>query len=129
MICDDAGCLVVWDDESAGAFAGFVPREQKKPLWHREFSTKGKRPVVARSANGSAAVAFYAGDRLLVAPVDRDGIGQPSVISRVSGFQPQPSLVGGTQPGEWLIAWRDFEAGQLEVFVARAQCSSSGETE
>lgn len=129
MICDDAGCLVVWDDESAGAFAGFVPRDQKNPLWHREFSTKGKRPVVARSSNGTSAVAFYAGDRLLIAPVDGNGIGQPSVISRVSGYQPQPSLVGGPEPGEWLIAWRDFEAGQLEVFVARAQCSSSGEPE
>lgn len=129
MICDDTGCLVVWDDESAGAYAGFVPKGQKKPLWHREFAAKGKRPVVARSANGAAAVAFYASDRLLVAPVDRDGIGKPSIISRVSGFQPQPSLVSGKEPGEWLIAWRDFEAGQLEVFVARAQCTSSGEAE
>ena len=129
MTCDDAGCLVVWDDESAGAFAGFVPRDQKKPLWHREFSTSGKRPVVARSPSGATAIAFYASDRLFLAPVDRDGVGEPSVISRVSGFQPQPSLVGGNEPGEWLIAWRDFEAGQLEVFVARAQCSSGGEAE
>lgn len=129
MICDDAGCLVVWDDETSGAFAGFVPRSASEPLWHREFSTKGKRPVIARSSDGSAAVAFFAGDRLFVAPVDQDGIGRPSVISRVSGFQPQPSLVAGREPGEWLIAWRDFEAGQLEVFVARAHCTGSGEAE
>jgi len=123
MTCDKNGCIVVWDDEAAGAFAGFVPPDQDAPLWHREFSTKGKRPIVARSKDGDAAVAYFAGDRLFIAPVTRDGIGQPSVISRVSGFQPAPSLVAGRAKGEWLIAWRDYEAGHLEVFVARAHCS------
>jgi serine/threonine-protein kinase len=127
MICDGSGCLVVWDDETGGAFAGFVPPGGEAPLWHREFSTKGKRPVVARSDDGGAAVAFFAGDRLFIAPVDRDGIGDPSVLSRVSGFQPQPSLVSAGNPGEWLIAWRDYEAGHLEVFVARAHCSPGGD--
>src|SRR5690606_3701398 len=129
MVCDSDGCLVVWDDEAAGAYAGFVPQDQEQPLWHRQFSAKGKRPTVARSASGQAAVAFYAGDRLFISPVDRDGIGKPSVISRVSGFQPQPSLVEGTEPGEWLVAWRDYEAGQLEIFVARAHCTATGEQE
>jgi hypothetical protein len=129
MICDSNGCLVVWDDEAQGAFAGFVPPDQTAPLWHREFSTKGKRPVVARGADGGAAVAYFAGDRLFIAPVDRDGIGEPSVISRVSGTQPKPSIVAGSEPGEWLIAWRDYEAGKLEIFVARAHCSPSEEAQ
>jgi eukaryotic-like serine/threonine-protein kinase len=129
MVCDNDGCLVVWDDEGAGAYAGYVPQNQDQPLWHREFATKGKRPAVARSARGQTAVAFFAGDRLFIAPVDRDGIGKPSVISRVSGFQPQPSLVEGTEAGEWLVAWRDYEAGQLEVFVARAHCTKTGDNE
>ncbi len=123
MTCDKDGCLVVWDDEGGGAFAGFVPPDQDAPLWHREFASKGKRPVVARNAEGTSAVAYFAGDRLFIAPVSRDGIGKPSVISRVSGFQPSPSLVAGQAPGEWLVAWRDYEAGHLEIFVARAHCS------
>lgn len=125
MTCDQSGCIVVWDDESSGAFAGFVPPDQTAPLWHRQFSTKGKRPIVARNRDGEAAIAYFAGDRLFIAPVNRDGIGAPSVVSRVSGFQPTPHLVAGQEPGEWLIAWRDFEAGHLEIFVARAHCSPS----
>ncbi len=126
MTCDKAGCLVVWDDEAGGAYAGFVPAGADAPLWHREFSSKGKRPIIARDAQGNAAIAYFAGDRLFITPVDRDGIGEPSVISRVSGFQPTPSLVAGAGEGEWLIAWRDFEAGHLEIFVARAHCTPHG---
>lgn len=125
--CDKEGCLVVWDDEAAGAYAGFIPTAHKTTLWHREFSSNGARPIIARNASGEAAVAYFADDRLLLVPISRDGVGQPSVISRVSGFQPPPTLVAGPNPGEWLIAWRDFEAGHLEVFVARAHCSPVGE--
>lgn len=120
--CDDAGCIVVWDDEPSGAFSAFVPHGATAPLWHNEFSSKGKRPTIARASDGRALVAFFAGDRLLVQGADRNGLGPPSVISRVSGFQPSPHLIAGRTKGEWLITWRDFEAGHLEVFVARAMC-------
>ena len=123
LVCDVDGCLVTWDDETAGAFAAFVPHAQDSVLWHREFSTKGNRPVLAQDGEGHIAAAYYAGDRLLLATVTRDGVGTPSVISKVSGFQPGPRLVAGRTPGEWLISWRDFEAGHLEIFLARAQCS------
>ncbi len=122
LICDEEGCLVTWDDDGGGAFSAFVPHEQDTALWHREFSSKGKRPAIARNQNGKTALAYFAGDRLFLAPVTRDGVGNPSVVSRVSGFQPSPRLIAGRVPGEWLIAWRDFEAGHLEIFVARAQC-------
>lgn len=122
--CDDLGCLVVWDDEQSGAFAGYVPHDRDTPLWYREFSTKGRSPIITEHPAGGAAVAFYAGDRVFLAPIDRDGVGSPSVVSRVSGVQPAPSLSPGALPGEWLLAWRDFEAGHLEVFVARMQCST-----
>ncbi len=127
MACDSRGCVVVWDDETAGAFSGYVPHGQDAALWHREFSTKGKRPVIAKSSSGALAVAYFAGDRLFLAPIGEDGVGAPSVISRVSGFQPTPTLVPGNEPGDWLLAWRDFEAGHLEIFVARAHCSSPAE--
>jgi serine/threonine-protein kinase len=122
LTCDGTGCLVTWDDEALGAFAGFVPHDQGMALWFREFSSKGKRVSIARSRSGQSAMAYFAGDRLFLALVSRDGVGQPSVVSRVSGFQPSPTLVAGSAPGEWLVAWRDFEAGHLEIFVARAQC-------
>lgn len=122
LICDAEGCLVTWDDDQGGAFSAFVPHNQNAPLWHREFSSKGKRPAIARNHDGMTAIAYFAGDRLFLAPVTRDGVGAPSVVSRVSGFQPSPELIAGAAPGEWLIAWRDFEAGHLEIFVARAQC-------
>lgn len=123
LVCDAEGCLVTWDDETAGAFAAFVPHAQDTALWHREFSTKGQRPVLAQDGAGHIAAAYFASDRLLLATVTRDGIGTPSVISKVSGFQPGPKLIAGRAPGEWLISWRDFEAGHLEIFVARAQCT------
>jgi len=123
LVCDAEGCLLTWDDETAGAFAAFVPHGQDSVLWHREFSTKGQRPVLAQDGAGHIAAAYFAGDRLLLATVTRDGIGAPSVISKVSGFQPGPKLIAGRTPGEWLISWRDFEAGHLEIFTARAQCS------
>ena len=127
MVCDGEGCLVVWDDENGGAFAGYVPANQNATLWHREFSTKGKRPVVARNAKGDITVAYFAGDRLFLAPAGKDGMGEPSVISRVSGFQPSPTLIAGETEGDWLMSWRDYEAGHLEIFVARAHCSPPAE--
>ncbi|HSC89073.1 MAG TPA: serine/threonine-protein kinase [Polyangiaceae bacterium] len=123
--CGERGCLIVWDDEAAGANAAWVPHDAQAPLWHRDFSSSGRRPVIARSPKGATAVAYFAGDRLFISPIDAEGVGKPSVISRVSGFQPAPHLIPGSTPGEWLIAWRDFEAGHLEVFVARAQCTGT----
>lgn len=123
--CDASGCIVTWDDELAGAFAAYVPHDQPRALWHREFSTKGKRVTIARASSGATSIAYFAGDRLFVASVSRDGVGTPSVVSRVSGMQPAPALAPGKAPGEWLLAWRDFEAGHLEIFVARAQCPAT----
>lgn len=122
LSCDEAGCIVVWDDEQGGAFAAYAPHSQTAMLWHNEFSSKGKRPTIARSADGQTMVAYFAGDRLFLQLADRDGLRAPSVLSRVSGFQPSPHLIAGKARGEWMIAWRDYEAGHLEVFVARAMC-------
>jgi serine/threonine-protein kinase len=71
-------------------------------------------------------VAYFAGSRLRVAPISRDGVGTASVISRVSGFQPRPAIVAGKKPGEWVLAFRDYEAGHLEVFVAQVRCAGQG---
>lgn len=127
LSCDSEGCLVVWDDETAGVFAASIPHNQSAALWHRDFASSGRRPTIARAPSGRTAIAYYAGERVYLVPVSSHSVGQPSIISRVSGFQPSPHLIAGRAPGEWLLAWRDFEAGHLEVFVARAQCHETEE--
>ena len=133
LVCGDDGCLLVWDEEGAGALAAFVPHDKKEPLWHREFAPEAIRPTVVAvpaTAGGSTGargmVAYFAGSRLRLAPIHRDGVGPSSIISRVSGFQPRPALTAGTAPGEWIVGWRDYEAGHLEIFVARAACQGAG---
>jgi serine/threonine-protein kinase len=54
--------------------------------------------------------------------MSRDGVGKPSTLSKVSGFQPNPDLVRGDRPGQWYIAFRDFESAHLEAFTLRAEC-------
>ncbi len=132
LVCGDDGCLLVWDEEGAGALAAFVPHDKKEPLWHREFAPEAIRPTVVAvpaAAGGSATargmVAYFAGSRLRMAPIHRDGVGPSSIISRVSGFQPRPALAAGSAPGEWIVGWRDYEAGHLEIFVARASCQGA----
>jgi serine/threonine-protein kinase len=132
LVCGSDGCLLVWDEEGAGALAAFVPHDKQEPLWHREFAPEAIRPTVVPVPAGDGQVgeargmvAYFAGSRLRLAPIHRDGVGPSSVISRVSGFQPRPALAPGEQPGEWLMAWRDYEAGHLEVFVAKASCGEA----
>ncbi|MCH2109444.1 MAG: hypothetical protein MK135_08940, partial [Polyangiaceae bacterium] len=120
--CHAEGCLVVWDNEQAGALAAYIPHNQSQALWHQEFDSGGQRPAVARSQHNEWAVAYFSDDRLRLLPANNYGVGQPSIISRVSGFQPRPALIAENNSNSWLMAWRDFEAGHREIFVARAQC-------
>jgi serine/threonine-protein kinase len=132
LACEKDGCFVAWDDETAGAVVAFVAQDQREPLWHRDFSSKGLRPTIIAAdpsqiagkafVDAKAVVAYFADSRLRIAPITRDGVGTPSVISRVSGFQPRPAIVAGKKPGDWVVAFRDYEAGHLELFVAQASC-------
>jgi eukaryotic-like serine/threonine-protein kinase len=128
LSCSAEGCLVVWDDEASGGFAAYIPKAARAPLWHNEFSAKAKRPTISHRASGEIAIAYYAGDRLMLQLATDTGLLEASVISKVSGFHPSPHLIAGPSPGEWFIAWRDYEAGHLEIFVARASCKASGGT-
>lgn len=120
VTCGDEGCFVAWDEDKVGGFVAFVDRE-RGPLWHRTFAGKGAGPALARDER-SAVVAWFEGARLKLAPVTRDGVGAASVVSRVSGIQPAPDIVRGAKPGEWYVAFRDYEAAHLEVFAVRAEC-------
>jgi serine/threonine protein kinase len=121
VACTAQGCFVAWDDEKGGASIAFVERDKPQKLWSREFTSKGASPAVMTEAD-HALLAWFDESRLKMAPVTRDGLGAISVVNRVNGFQPTPSLVPGSKAGEWLISWRDYEAAHLELFALRAVC-------
>ena len=121
VACEKDGCLVGWDEEKGGANVAFLERGKPQPLWHRDFADKGARPAVVGDDSGLA-TAWYEDARLKLAPLGRDGVGLPSVVNRVSGLQPHPALARGSKTGEWLLAWRDFEAGHFELFALKAEC-------
>jgi eukaryotic-like serine/threonine-protein kinase len=121
IACIQEGCLVAWDEEKQGASVAFLEHGRAQPLWHREFAQKGSRPVLFGDEAGGAA-AWFEESRLKFATIGRDGLGNPSLLNRVSGFQPRPALTRGSKPGEWVVAWRDYEAGHLELFALRAEC-------
>ncbi len=121
ITCVDIGCYVVWDDERGGALAAFIDQEKGEALWHREIAARGARPNVAASG-ARTVVVWYESGRLKLADLTRDGMGKVSVLARVTGYQPHPDVTPGLKAGEWLIAWRDYEAGHLEAYVLRAEC-------
>jgi serine/threonine protein kinase len=121
VACTDQGCFVTWDDEKGGASVAFVERDKTQKLWSREFSSKGASPSIMSDAN-RALLSWFEESRMKVAHVTRDGLDTVSVVNRVNGFQPSAALVPGAKAGEWLLAWRDYEAAHLEVFALRAVC-------
>lgn len=121
IACTKEGCFAVWDDEKAGALAAFLDPKKGQAIWRREFASKGSRPAIAASAAG-AMVTWYEASRVRIARINRDGIEKSSVLARISGYQPYPAIVAGSEANQWYITWRDYEAGHLEAFVLRAQC-------
>ncbi len=122
IACTKEGCFTVWDDDKGGALAAYLDRKKGEAIWRREFASKGMRPAIAASASG-ATIAWYEGSRLKIARINRDGIDKPSTLARVSGYQPYPAIVAGSEANQWYICWRDYEAGHKEAFVVRAQCN------
>lgn len=121
IACLKNACSVVWDDDNAGAYAAYIERDKTEPLWHRDFSPKGIRPTLV-STDDKILVAWYEEQRLKLAEVKRDGLGKPSVLARVNGFQPEPDVTRGEKPGQWLVAFRDYESAHFEAFGLRTEC-------
>jgi serine/threonine-protein kinase len=121
LACTSDACFVVWDEEKGGAFIAYLEHGKSAPLWHREFSPKGARPVVTKR-DAQMQLAWFEDSRVRMAPVTRDQVGTPSVMNRVNGLQPHPDLAFGGAPNSWYITWRDYEAGHLEVFALRGEC-------
>jgi serine/threonine-protein kinase len=121
IACVEKACTVVWDDDAGGAFAAYVQHDKMEPLWHREFSPKGIRPTLVATSD-KMLVAWYEESRLKLAELGRDGLGKASVLARVNGFQPEPDVTPGDKPGQWLVAFRDYESAHFEAFGLRAEC-------
>jgi hypothetical protein len=121
IACLEKSCAVVWDDDNAGAYAAYIERDKAEPLWHREFSVKGIRPTLVATKD-KALIAWYEDGRLKLAELGRDGLGKASVLASVKGFQPEPDLTRGEKPGQWLVAFRDYESAHFEAFGLRTEC-------
>jgi serine/threonine-protein kinase len=66
-------------------------------------------------------VAYFEANKIRMATLTRDGVGAPSVVAKVSGDQPRPSL-SSARPGEWFLSWQDTEERHSEVYAARVVC-------
>jgi hypothetical protein len=121
IACLEKACTVVWDDDAAGAYAAYIERDKTEPLWRREFSPKGIRPTLV-SGEKKTLIAWYEDSRLKLAELGRDGLGKASVLARVNGFQPEADVTRGEKPGQWLVAFRDYESAHYEAFGLRTEC-------
>ncbi len=121
--CTRAGCFVAWHDAlGAGAGVAFIDAPSGKLQWHKRFALRGGHPTIGVASGGELRLVWNENGRVITASLGREGIGPQSRIARVVGEQPAPSVAAGSEPGEWTIAWRDFEAGHLEPYVARIRC-------
>jgi hypothetical protein len=121
IACQKSACAVVWDDDNAGAYVAYLEPNKAEPLWHRDFSPKGIRPTLVTDGSKTH-VAWYEEGRLKIAALGREGLGKPSVLARVNGFQPDPDIARGEKPGQWLVAFRDYESARFEAFGLRTEC-------
>jgi hypothetical protein len=121
IACNEAGCFVAWDDQKNGAHAAYFTATSGEVIWRRDLGPKALSPALSVSGN-DVAIAWYDGGRLRLAKLGRDGPSDATLLGRATGYQPPPNLIAGNKPGEWVVAWRDFEAGQHEGFLARAEC-------
>lgn len=121
IACIEQGCFVAWHDEKAGAHVAFYTATTGEVIWRRELGPRALSPALAIAGN-DVGIAWYDANRVRFAKLTRDGVGPSTLVGRASGYQPPADVIGGNKPGEWLIGWRDFEAGQHEGFVVRAEC-------
>ena len=123
LVCGSGACFLVWYTEgTGGASAARIDSGKALPLWRNKFSRTGTHPAVAVSATGQAQIMWFEGGKIMTASISRDTIGPASRIARISGDQPMPSITAGSKPGEWYLAWLDYETGHLEAYAARVLC-------
>lgn len=126
LACGVDGCFAVWHIEKptagGGANAAFLDPKNGQMVWRKKFASSGGRPSVAIGVGGIGRIAWLEQGKVKTAQITRDGVGPASILARVAGDQPPPSLVVGATPNDWTIAWLDFEAGKLEPYALSATC-------
>ncbi len=125
LACSADECFVVWHEESRdGIWAALVPKGEDKALFKREVVMNlGRNPFVAVDPQKRMQLFWYERGRLVTSRLDRDGVREPSVIARMTtADRPEASAAPGLKPGQWYVAWNDFEGGHPEAFVARVDC-------
>lgn len=126
LACTDDGCFVAWDDQGGGAWSAFVEHRTGEIRWRKEFAPSGSRAALGQF-DDEVTIAWYDAKRMKLASVGVDGLGEPSILGRVSSprYEASPQLVAGSAPGEWYVTWRDYEAAVHEPFVLRANCGKA----
>ncbi|PIE05662.1 MAG: hypothetical protein CSA75_03595 [Sorangium cellulosum] len=122
ILCEGTHCFAVWRDEPKGSNAAYINGLNGTTIWRKRFAHRGTQVSIRTDGAGGGLLAWYQNGGVHVAPITRDGIGEPSVISRVTGEQPSPSISRGKNHGEWVIAWTDYEAGHLEAYTSAVTC-------
>jgi serine/threonine-protein kinase len=127
LACATDACFIAWHGEkvgtsTGGGFAGFIDAKTGQLLWRKKFVVQGGKPSVGMGPKGEAAIAWFEQGRVRLAAIGREGVGAPSVLARVAGDQPRPSVAMGATAKEWAVAWLDFEAGKLEPYALAATC-------
>jgi hypothetical protein len=113
---------VAWHGAQGDAGIAFVDATSGETRWQRLLGPRGTHPSLATSPDGEVRLVWSEGGRLSTAKLGPEGIGPPSKVARVVGNQPAATLAPGATPGEWYLAWLDFEAGRPEPYVARLRC-------
>jgi hypothetical protein len=67
-------------------------------------------------------VSWFDGGKVKMAQLSRDGLGPVSVLGKVTGEQPRPSLAAGKGKGDFWLAWQDFESGHTEAWLTKVAC-------
>lgn len=125
IACLRDACLAFWGEDSAGIIAMATDTKSGEQLWRHEIGPRGARPAIGVNAD-ELLVVWYEASRVRVATADRYGVGTVATVSKVSGLQPIPDVAPSNSPSQWLVAWRDFEAGHYEAATATIECHNNG---
>jgi serine/threonine-protein kinase len=122
IACGTEGCFVAWHGEAGGAYAALIEPVRGQVLWRKKFAPQGGHPALASSSTGQVEVVYFDRGYIKLASLTRDGLSTPSIVGHVGSEQPRPWIASGSQKGEWLVAWQDFEGSKTEAYAARVQC-------
>jgi eukaryotic-like serine/threonine-protein kinase len=121
IACEKDTCFALWGEDAAGIVATAIDAKSDEQLWRHEIGLRGTRPAIGIGPD-RLLVAWFEASRVRVATADRYGVGTVSTVGKVSGLQPLPDVAKAREPNQWLLAWRDFEAGHFEIISATVEC-------